>query len=331
MSTNVDSEKDGRVYFVPLCVHRMATTTSAVPTGARGGKVGFFGKLKTGLKLSRDSVGVVREHPTLLVFPLLGAISTLAFWVAFLVPLWISNLIGSGVEYVVLFALYFLTTFAATFFTASLVFAVNQTFHGEEPKLKESMRAAWRRKGAILVWSAVAATVSVVLKKLQESDNTLARILSSLFAVGWSVMTFFIVPVIVFEDAGAREMFTRSAETFRNTWGESIGVGMGITIIQILVAVAGVVVAVALAFALGTVFPGAGLLLGIFLVVGVLVGTYLLGQTIWAITKTALYVYAAEERIPEQFSDFDFETLDGRTERRATPGRVAKPRRHLEE
>lgn len=35
-----------------------------------------------------------------------------------------------------------LTTFAATFLTASLVLAVNRTFHGEEPLLVESMRAA---------------------------------------------------------------------------------------------------------------------------------------------------------------------------------------------
>lgn len=308
----------------------MATSASTVPgSGGSGSGVGFFGKLKTGLKLSKDSIDVVRSHPKLLVFPLFGAISTLAFWIVFLVPLFAANLIGSGVEYVVLFALYFITTFAATFFTASLVFAVNQTFHGEEPHIVESMRAAWRRKGAIFVWAAVAATVSVILKKLQESDSTIARLLSSLFAVGWAVMTFFIVPVIVFEDVNARSMFTRSAETFRNTWGESIGVGMGVTLIQVVVGIASVLVAIALAVALGSVFPAAGLLLGVFLAAGALICTYLLGQTIWAITKTALYVYAAEERVPEQFSDFDFETLDGRTEQRATPGRVAEPPRHL--
>ena len=310
----------------------MSTSTSTVPArGGGGATVGFFGKLKTGLKLSRDSLGVVRAHPKLVVFPLLGALASLAFWIAFLVPLFVAGLFGTGAELVVLFVLYFLTTFAATFFTAALVFAVNQAFHGEEPLVGESLRAAWRRKGPILVWSAVAATVSVLLKKLQESNSAVARVLSSLFAVGWAVMTFFIVPVIVFEDdVTARSMFTRSAETFRDTWGESIGAGMGVTLIQFLVGLVGVVVAVGVALALAIVFPSAGLVLGIFLVAGVLVGTYLLGQTIWGITKTALYVYAAEERIPEQFADFDFETLDGRAAHRATPGKVANPPRHLD-
>ena len=310
----------------------MATRSSTVPNsrGSRSG-IGFVGKFKTGLKLSKDSIGVVRDHPKLLVFPALGGLSALAFWIVFLIPLWISGLFGSGVEFVVLLVLYFLTTFAATFFTTALVFAVNQAFHGEEPRIGESMRAAWQRKGAIFVWSAVAATVSVLLKKLQESNNVVARLLSSVFAVGWTVMTFFVVPVIAFEDVSATSMFTRSAQTFRDTWGESIGVGLGVTLIQFVIGFLGVVVAIAVAVVLGAVFPAAGLLLGILLVAGALVGTYLLGQTIWAITKTALYVYAAEERIPPQFADFDFETLDGRTEKRATPGRVATPRLHLDE
>ena len=308
----------------------MARNQSIVPgRGGRGRSTGILGKFKTGLKLSRDSISVVRDHPKLLVFPLLGALSTFAFWIAFLLPLWIANLLGTGAEIVVLFLLYFVTTFFATFFTASLVFAVNQTFHGEEPQLGESMRAAWRRKGPILVWSAVAAIVSVILKKLEESDSALARILSSIFAFGWTITTFFIVPVIVFEDVTVKSMFTRSAETFKDTWGESIGIGLGVTLIQVVVGIVGVVVAILLAIGLGVVFPAAGILLGIFLVGGVLVGTYLLGQTIWAITKTALYVYAAEERVPEQFADFDFETLDGRSERRATPGRVRNPPTHL--
>ncbi len=302
--------------------------TSAVPDSQSRG--GFLDKFKTGLKLSKDSLGVIRDHPKLMVFPALGALAALAFWLALLLPLVIAGLVGSGAEYVVLFVLYFLTTFSATFFTASLVFAVNQAFHGEEPELGESMRAAWQRKGAILVWSAIAATVSVILKKLQESNNLVATIVSSLFAVGWTVMTFFIVPVIVFEEVTVRTMFTRSAQTFRDTWGESIGVGLGVTLIQFVIAIGGIVAAIVVAIVVGSIAPGAGLLIGILLVVGVLIGTYLVGQTIWAITKTALYVYAAEERVPEQFANFDFETLDGRAAQAATPGQVERPQTHLD-
>ncbi|WP_255192684.1 DUF6159 family protein [Natronobeatus ordinarius] len=310
----------------------MSSTTPNLPGGAsnRSG-TGFFGKFKTGLKLSKDSLGVIRDHPKLLVFPAMGALSSLAFWIVFLLPLVIAQFFGSGIEYVVLFFLYFVTTFMATFFTAGLVFAVNQAFHGEEPSVREGLQAAWQRKGPILVWSAIAATVSVILKKLEESDHAAVRILSSLFALGWTVMTFFMVPVIVFEEVTVKSMFTRSAETFRDTWGESMGVGLGVTLIQVLMGIVGVAIAVVLSLVIGAIVPVAGIVLGIFLVGGALVLTYLVGQTVWAITKTALYVYAAEDRVPEQFENFDFETLEGRTERAATPGKVKQPKAHLDD
>ena len=310
----------------------MSSITPTPPGGAgRGSGIGFFGKFKTGLKLSKDSLGVIRDHPKLLVFPAMGALSSLVFWIVFLLPLVVAQFFGSGIEYVVLFFLYFVTTFTATFFTAGLVFAVNQAFHGEEPSVREALAAAWQRKGPILVWSAIAATVSVILKKLEESNSAVVGILSALFALGWSVMTFFMVPVIVFEDVTVTSMFRRSAETFRETWGESIGVGLGVTLIQFLVGIVGVAIAVVLALVLGAIVPVAGLVFGVFLVGGALVLTYLVGQTVWGITKTALYVYAAEDRVPEQFENFDFETLEGRTERPATPGNVEQPRAHLDD
>lgn len=52
-----------------------------------------------------------------------------------------------------------------------------------------------------------------------------------------------------------------------------------------------------------------------------LLAAFLIGQTIRGIAKTALYLYAREGSVPDEFTDFDFETLGGRAERRGTPGR----------
>jgi len=82
------------------------------------------------------------------------------------------------------------------------------------------------------------------------------------------------------------------------------------------------VAAVAISLLLATVSPLAGGVTAIVLLTGVLALTYLLSQTIWAVAKTALYVYAAEGRTPSQFENFEFETLGGRTEGTATPGRA---------
>ncbi len=288
-------------------------------------KIGLVDRLKTGWTLTTDSVGVIRNHPRLLVFPLLAGLTSGLFFVLFLFPLLVANLFGSGVEYLVLFGLYFVTTFVSTYFSAALVYGANEAFHGNEPGVIESVQAVRGKAVPIGIWAAIAATVSVLLKALEDSDNPIASVLSRLFSVGWSIMTFFIVPVIVFEEVSATSMFERSGRTFRETWGETIGAGFGITLITALIGLVLVALALAISVPVAALFAGPGIALAVFLVAGAVVFTYVLGQTIWGIAKTALYVYAVEGVAPAEFEDFDFETLGGRTERPASPGTAGTP------
>lgn len=289
-------------------------------TSARQSRIGLFDRLKTGWTLTKDSLDVIRDHPKLLTFPLLAGLSSVFFLVLFFLPLVLADVIGGGLEYVVLFALYFVTTFFSTYFSAALVYAANEAFHGREPSIRDSARAINGRLGPIVVWSVLSATVSIVFRVLEDSDNPAAAIARSLFALGWSILTFFIVPVIVFEDVSATSMFERSGTTFKETWGETLGAGFGITAIVAGLGIVLVLGAIVVAVPVAAVFPGPGIVLSVVLIALALVFTYLISQAIWGIAKAALYTYATEGIAPEQFDNFDFETLGGRTERAATPG-----------
>ncbi len=282
------------------------------------GGLGFVDRMKTGWTLTKDSIAVIREYPKLLVFPLLAGIASIVFFALFFLPLVVADVIGGGLEYVVLFVLYFATTFVSTYFSAALVYASNEAFHGRDPGLWDSMSAINGRLGPIVIWSIIAATVSILLRMLENADNPLATIVRALFAIGWSIMTFFIVPVLVFEDVSATSMFKESGRTFKETWGETLGAGFGITGIVIGIGLLLVVVALAVSIPVASVFPGPGILLTVVLVAIALTFTYLLSQTIWGIAKTALYVYAKEGVTPEQFENFDFETLGGRASQSPT-------------
>lgn len=283
-------------------------------------RVGLFDRIRTGWTLTKDSASVIRDSPELLAFPLLAGVASAGFLVVFFVPMLIANLVGSGLEYLALFGWYFVTTFLSTYAAAALVHATNETFHGRDPSVRESLSAVSGRLGPIAAWSLISATVSVLLKALEDSDNPIAGLLGVLFSVGWAIMTFFVVPVIVFEDVSVTGMFSRSAETFRATWGETLGAGFGVTLVVGLFGLGLAVVALAVSLPLAAVFPVAGGVLGVLLVAVAIATTYLLSQTIWGVAKTALYVYAVEGRAPSQFENFEFETLGGRTEKRASPG-----------
>lgn len=157
---------------------------------------------------------------------------------------------------------------------------------------------------------------------IEGEDNIVAQLLAGVFAVTWSVMTYFIVPVIVFRDPSVTGMFTESARTFKDTWGESIGAMGTIDVVTFLMALGGIApggITYVVTAGLGPVQLVATILIGgsVFLA-GLLVGKALTG-----VAKTALYVYATENTAPEYFDDMDFTKLgDGKT---ASTSRFSDP------
>lgn len=258
-------------------------------------------RLRTGLSLAGRSVRVLGDHPRLALFPLTAGVAGLGF----LAVLW-ASLLSMGdepglVTYAGLFAFYLVSTFVSAFFTAGLMYCTRQAFDGETPRLRSGLRAASRNVAPLLVWAAVSATVGIVLRLLRDDDGPLSTAVAAVFSVAWSVMTYFVVPVVVFENVGVVEMFSRSKQTVAETWGESMGAVGGIGAVTVLFGLLGAVPGVALLVFLSDAAV-AGLLV---LVAGVLLAA-LLGQTLTGIAKTALYVYATEDDAPEYFDGIDF-------------------------
>jgi len=270
-------------------------------------------RLATGLRLTRSSLQVLRRYPTLLAFPLVGGSASLLLWVGLYVAVFTADLVTGWQAIAGLFGVYFATTFVAAFVTAGLVASVGEAFHGRTPTLRAGLAAAWEKKRPLAVWAAVSALVGVFLRSLERSESLLSRLVGAVFAVGWTITTLFVVPVIVFEDVSAQELFATSAARFRETWGETLGSNFGIGLLQVVVWLGGVAAVVAVGVGLFGLVPWVGTSTVILGVGGVSVAVYLVGRTVDGIVKTALYVYAADRTVPPAFGAFDFETLEGRT------------------
>jgi hypothetical protein len=271
-------------------------------------------RLSTGVRLTRGSLGLLRDYPRLVAFPLLGGLATLAFGAVLSLTVFVADLVDGWLTVVALFGFYFVSTFVASFFTAGLVAAVDDAFHGREPTVRAGVAAAWEIKRELAVWAAISAVVGVLLRSLERSESLLSRYAAGLFAVGWTITTLFIVPVLVFEDVSVRGMFSNSASIFKRTWGETLSANFGIGLLQFVVWLGGVAVIVAVGVGLFSLVPWIGTTTAILGVIGLSVGVSLVGRTVTGIVKTALYVYATEGTVPPGFAGFDFETLEGRTE-----------------
>lgn len=269
----------------------------------------IFDRLKTGLSITLRSVSVLRDYPKLVLFPLIAGVAGLSFLGVLGASLFVVNETSELVLYAALFAFYFGSTFVASFFTAGLVYCADSVFHGKTPRIRSGLRAAAGTVGPILIWSVISATVGVVLQMVTDDDTALSTVVTAVIGAAWSVITYFIVPVIVFEDTGVFEMFARSKETVVQTWGESLGAIAGVSFVSILFGLVGAIPGVVI-----FVVSESGSPIGLFvLVAGVLIAL-VIEQTLVGIAKTALYLYATEDELPDYFDGIDLGD-DGRSGR----------------
>lgn len=289
----------------------------------------LFGRVKTGLRMALASFAVLRRRKGLLVFPILyglvwlvgllglvgGVVAALfgaGYGMAALEGLGGSIDATDGVLEVVLvlggvFFMFFATTLA-TFFSAALVFAVGKTFEGEPTGVRGGLAGAWEAKWTILAWGVVGTTIGLIVNALENRTGQVAVVVRQLLGFAWSVMTFFIVPVIVLQGEGIRSSARQSLDIFRQNWGEAGGLTLGIGLIMfpLIAVVAGVGIGLPLLLAETPWELLQFTLVPTVLVMGVLLVVY---QAANGVAKTALYQYATGGSLPPEFDGIDPEQL----------------------
>ena len=254
--------------------------------------------------LMKVSYNVLSRDHELLIFPAaaLGSVLTvLAFTV----------LVGSGtgaltgaadvpysIDSFMLGAGFLLgSTVITIFFNAALVAGALERLRGGNPTVRSSLRAAAQRLPQLLAWALLSTIVAVLLRALRGRRSgagwltvTLADFLGG---IGWSLATFFVVPIVVSEGAWPFPALRRSAGLLRETWGQQLTGGFAFGLLDFAVWVAGGT----LAFLFFQVHPFLGLWVGLPALVllraavGALEGVF----------KAALYDFA-NGAIPDGFN-----------------------------
>jgi uncharacterized protein DUF6159 len=268
----------------------------------------MFDKMANGWELMKASGRVLRLDKELLVFPFLSGLSCLLVLGSFALPLFFSgamaideNAAGQAVHnplaYVVLFAFYFCNYFVIVFFNSALVACAIIRFNGGDPTLSDGFQAAANRLPQILGWSLVSATVGFVLKIVESRSEKLGTFMAGLLGLAWSIATFFVVPVIVVEKVGPIDAIRRSGAILRRAWGESFvanqGIGLFIFLFMLLACLpAGLGIA--------TRVP-ALMIAGIAITAVAVIVLSAISAALHTILLAAIYVFAADGRVPDQF------------------------------
>jgi hypothetical protein len=255
-------------------------------------------RLQNSIDLAKSSWNMLRDDKQLAVLPLLSGLSALLVALLFFGP--VALIADNGAQgsskplaWILGAAGYLAITYVVIFFNAALVFAADCRMRGEHVTIGEAIRAASERAHVLLPWAVLSATVSIVLRAVEERTGVLGRIVGSLVGLAWSLVTFLVLPVLVVEQIGPIQAVKRSAELFKRTWGENMIANAGIGIVALFASIVGVLPC-ALLIAVG----GPVGVVGIVLAVAWVVAVQLVAATLTGILQTALYRFATSGSAP---------------------------------
>jgi hypothetical protein len=265
----------------------------------------MFGTLGNSFRLFSVSWRILKSDNELLMFPLMAAGALFFVFAYTAVAFWAGGTfdrIGPDyhfylADFIFLTLAYFLASFVIVFFNAALAAAAYQRLEGFNPDMRTGLMAASDRLGPIAGWSALAASVVLVLNELSNSRSLMGRIFSFALRMLWSYSTFFVVPVLVIESASPLDALSRSTDLFRQQWGKTLVANFGFGMAYAMVAVLSVGPAALLYFGLGSTF----------LAVTAGVALFTLGlavvKALETIFKVTLYDFAATGRIGGGYTD----------------------------
>ena len=271
--------------------------------------------------ITKLTFAVIWQDKEMLLFPFFATIASVLYVAAILVSSGVLQVLGEidaagvgdswgGLEYVFLFLAYLGLAFIATFFNVCVVYTTKIRFEGGDATFMDSIRFGLSKIGIIFQWSLLAATVGLALAMLERLAERLGgageiviKIMRSVLGLVWSVVTLFVVPVLVYENVSPSQAVRRSKDILKKTWGESLARAFGLGVVQFLciLAVMGITVGLVtlapegLAGFIAVAFGGLSALIVILV--------FNVANTIF---NTALYVYASTGAEP---AAFDAETL----------------------
>jgi hypothetical protein len=235
--------------------------------------------------------------------------------ISFLVPLFISGAFdriepesGNAGLWTVLFLFYLTQYFVIFFFNAALIGAALIRLDGGNPTVGDGFRIASSRFMQILGYAAVAATVGLILRIIEERAGFIGRWIAGLLGLAFTVATFLTVPILVTQNVGPVEAIKESASMLKRTWGENIigNGGMGLVFFLGYLCVGGL----GLFFVYLTAQTGNVPLIvaaSAFAALAV-IGLALIQSALQGVYSAALYRYATEGEAGQGFSS---SVLDG--------------------
>ncbi|MGC8581320.1 MAG: DUF6159 family protein [Thermoplasmata archaeon] len=265
----------------------------------------MFQTLSESWRISKTAFRMIKEDKALLLFPVVSALALIGIVILLAVSsfLVIFSSIQSGTDKDALIAIiwitgYFMLWFVHTFFSAALINASMIKLNGQQASFSDGIEGAKSQWKKIFLWAIFAGTVGIIINIIASKLKGFGKLILSIAAGAvWGIATYFILPVLLYENLSAWQSLKRSASIYWNNFGNTFISNMIVNAIIIGGVLGGIVMVVAGIFITAHTF-----LLGIVLILaGVVLAaiSVLIGSAVNGVLIAALYKYATTGKLEE--------------------------------
>lgn len=263
---------------------------------------GEIDRIVDGIEVIRDGLAILAERPILLVYPLLGGVVG-SLWIVLGIGVGAAAVLGMGLSGgqtlafvgIVLLGTYIAFAYTNVLFTAALIHEVRDYSQGVDLDLRAGLDAALANWSTLLLWTLVSWTVGAVIRHRRRDTGGFAdRILDEGAEAGWTAATFFVVPVILFENADWRTVAGKTADRLTDSWAEILGAVVGLRIVAYVISlVGGGIVSL---FSVLFIWDTLGTIVGTVVAAPVVVLGVLVNLTLQGVVKGVMYDRVVAER-----------------------------------
>jgi hypothetical protein len=261
----------------------------------------LMGKLSNSWQLMKTSLNVLRKDKEIMIFPVLSFVACAILLLSFFVGFWFLGLPSIDSSFwiwaVLMIFIYFILFFIVIFFNTAIIACAHIRLNGGDPTVADGLRIASQNLGRIFLWALISATIGMILQAIREKAGWVGKIIAGIIGIAWTYVTFFIIPVLIYEKKGMVPSIRRSASLFRQTWGETIIGSFGFGIIFVALGLLGIL-PIILGFYLGGI---TGLVVGFIIAFFYWAVIGVVASALNGIYVAALYQYATTKQLPEAF------------------------------
>jgi len=260
-----------------------------------------MGRLSQSINLIKATFSVLRKDKQLVFFPLISGFAFILVLIAFIVP-WVFLLGTKGISnpyafYPALFLFYLISYAVVIFFNTGLITCAHIRLTGGDPTIRDGWKNAVRHIRPIIAWALISATVGLILQIIADQAGVVGEVIRGIVGGLWSLVTFFVVPVLVFEEKGVADAIKESWGLFKRTWGENVIGQISLVLPFVAIGALVIVAAVGVAFVGNPALTVAALVVAIILIAAL----GIVYAALHGIFVATLYVYAQSGQVPAGF------------------------------